>query len=360
MASRSYNPSPFPISNSIEDTLEHYNMRKNPNSQPMIFKRPPVVVIRDTPVQNVERLYGGNMKMLQMDAKEPMRRPAGFVEPHSSGAKKYVSNGNSASYPVYNSIEQKTLDGGNMASLIASAKQGVSKVINDPAVRSSIQNLAKDPRVQEFALKNSGAINKYLTPTGGKIYHPKDANLVMVGNGLWQDMNAWGKQNENNAKALFNSPQFQGVINDKRVQDLALKGLNKLVDGKKEGGVIKRGRGRPRKGTMEGEGVWEDMNAWGKRNEMAVRGVLDNPQVKAIINNPEVQKLGKKAVKTAVSMIPVIGGPASTALGMMGWGGVPRKEIVKRVMAEKGIGLIEASKYVKANNLYQPKPKGKK
>lgn len=360
MASRSYNPSPFPISNSIEDTLEHYNMRKNPNSQPMIFKRQPIVVIRDTPVQRGERLVGGNMRKLEMDATEPMRRPAGFVSPHNQLATKYISNGNSASYPVYNSIEQKTLDGGNMKDFIASAKQGVSKVINDPAVRSSIQNLVKDPRIQEYALKNADAINKYLTPTGGRIHHPKDANLVMVGNGLWQDMNAWGKQNENNARALINSPQFQSVINDKRVQDLALKGLNKLVDGKKEGGLIKRGRGRPRKGTMEGEGVWEDMNAWGKRNEMAVRGVLDNPQVKAIMNNPEVQRLGKKAVKTAVSMIPVIGGPASTALSMMGWGNLPRKEIVKAIMEQKGMSMIEASKYIKANGLYQPKPKGKK
>jgi hypothetical protein len=45
---------------------------------------------------------------------------------------------------------------------------------------------------------------------------------------------------------------------------------------------------------------------------------------------------------------------------MMGWGGVPRAVIVKKIMAEKNMSLIEASKYVKANNLYQAKPKGKK
>jgi hypothetical protein len=31
----------------------------------------------------------------------------------------------------------------------------------------------------------------------------------------------------------------------------------------------------------------------------------------------------------------------------------PRAEIVKKVMAEKGLSMIEASKYVKANNLYK-------
>ena len=34
-----------------------------------------------------------------------------------------------------------------------------------------------------------------------------------------------------------------------------------------------------------------------------------------------------------------------------------RMEIVKKVMKEKGLKMIEASKYVKANNLYTPKAK---
>jgi hypothetical protein len=34
-----------------------------------------------------------------------------------------------------------------------------------------------------------------------------------------------------------------------------------------------------------------------------------------------------------------------------------RAEIVKKVMMEKGLKMIEASKYVKANNLYTPKSK---
>ena len=339
MASRSYNPSPFPISNSIEDTLEYYNMRKNPNSQPMIFKYPPKVVIRDTPPQRVERLYGGgrNMKMLEMDASEPQRRPSGFVEPHASGSKKFISNGNSASYPVFNAVEQKVID---------TKKGGMINALNK-----------YDP------VENRQPITKL-------VRHPKDPNLVMVGEGLWEDMNKWGKQNEINARALVNDPRVQAIVNDPRVQELANKGKDLALAElkKKVGAGVKRGRGRPRKGTMEGDGIWEDMNAWGKQNERnfnefgrnvesTAKGILANPQVQAIMNDPAVQKLGKSAVKSAVSMIPVIGGPASTALGMMGWGGIPRKEIVKKVMAEKGMSMIEASKYVKANNLYTPKPK---
>lgn len=34
-----------------------------------------------------------------------------------------------------------------------------------------------------------------------------------------------------------------------------------------------------------------------------------------------------------------------------------RSDIVKNIMKEKGLKMIEASKYVKANNLYTPKTK---
>ena len=36
-----------------------------------------------------------------------------------------------------------------------------------------------------------------------------------------------------------------------------------------------------------------------------------------------------------------------------------RYEIVKKIMEEKGLKMIEASLYVKANNLYKPKSKTK-
>jgi hypothetical protein len=36
-----------------------------------------------------------------------------------------------------------------------------------------------------------------------------------------------------------------------------------------------------------------------------------------------------------------------------------RKDVVKKIMNEKGFSMIEASKYVKKNNLYTPKTKTK-
>lgn len=37
-----------------------------------------------------------------------------------------------------------------------------------------------------------------------------------------------------------------------------------------------------------------------------------------------------------------------------------RGDLIKKVMKEQGLKMIEASKYIKANNLYTPKPKAKR
>lgn len=37
-----------------------------------------------------------------------------------------------------------------------------------------------------------------------------------------------------------------------------------------------------------------------------------------------------------------------------------RGDLVKKVMKEQGLKMIEASKYIKANNLYTPKAKSKR
>lgn len=97
------------------------------------------------------------------------------------------------------------------------------------------------------------------------------------------------------------------------------------------------------------------MNAWGRRNVERVTKALQDPRVMAVLNDPAVQKLGKSAVKMAVSYIPVIGPPAAQVLGLLGFGKAanPRMAIVKQIMAEKGLKLTDASKYVKEHNLYK-------
>jgi hypothetical protein len=352
MAGRNYNPDPYPISQKIEDTLERYNMIKNPSGEPMMFKYPKQVVIRNTYPQHIGLMVGGNIKgrVLEMDESQPMSRPRGFISPHGKGAEpKYIRNGNSASYPMYNSVEQKVLDGGNFMSELRriaqdpKVKEAADKLLANPK-NVTLRKLAANPEVQEIARATQKLVGSG-RGRGRPRKHP-----ALEGEGIWEDMNAWGRQNEANAKALWNSKQFQGVINDPRVQDLALKGLNKLVDGgEKKGKGMSGGRRRKIAMDMEGEGIWEDMNAWGKQNERnfnkfgqdfqrAATGFFNDPRVQAIINNPQIQKLGKKAIKMAVGAIPGIGPMASEALGYVGFGlrkGKPYTKMLK--MTGEGI-----------------------
>ena len=335
MASRNYNPNSFAISQKVEDVIEHYNNMKNPSSQPMIFyqARPPVVRNREHGHYSDIRLIGGAQRMLAVDEKQPMMRPPGMVDGHQAKSGKYVLNGNSATYPVYDAIEQKAID--------SSRSRG------------------------------------------------KSAKLE--GEGIWEDMNKFGKRVERGAIALAKDPRVQAIVNDPAVQEQAKALGVKAIDLAKSQLTKKgsgRGRGRPCKVPMEGEGVWEDMNAWGRQNEanfnkfgrdteaafknagvqlnawgrknvQRVTQALQDPRVMAVLNDPAVQKLGKQAVKAAVGMIPVIGGPAAQVLGLLGFGkaGNTRAAIVKQIMQEKGLSLVEASKYVKQHNLYTPQRK---
>jgi hypothetical protein len=331
MAARNYNPNSFAISQKVEDVIEHYNNMKNPSGEPLIFHqaRPPVIRNREHGHYSDVRLVGGSQRMLAVDATQPMMRPPGMIDSHQAKSGKYVMNGNSATYPVYNAVEQKSIDS---------------------------------------------------SKTRGKA-------AQLEGEGIWEDMNKWGKQNERNAIALSKDPRVLAIVNDPAVQDQAKKLGMQAVDLAKAQLTKKgsgRGRGRPRKGAMEGEGIWEDMNAWGKQNEYnfnkfgrdteaafknagvqmnawgranveRVKQALQDPRVMAVLNDPAVQKLGKQAVKMAVSYIPVVGPAASQVLGMLGFGKAQnaRAAIVRQIMQEKGLKLTEASKYVKEHNLYK-------
>jgi hypothetical protein len=66
---------------------------------------------------------------------------------------------------------------------------------------------------------------------------------------------------------------------------------------------------------------------------------------KSIISNPIVKEVGKDLLKEGIKT-------GISALASGAGGRAKRAEIVKRVMREKGLKMIEASKYVKAHGLY--------
>ena len=221
---------------------------------------------------------------------------------------------------------------------------------------------------------------------------PRKYMHQLEGDGLWEDMNAWGRQNEANfnkfgrdfenafrnagiqmnawgkrneqmVRNALSDPRVMAILNDPEIQKLGKAAVKMAVQyipviGPPAANVLGllgfgKSKGRPRKMLMhhqlEGDGLWEDMNAWGRqneanfnkfgrdfeaafknagvqlnawgrRNEQMVRNALSDPRVMAILNDPEIQKLGKAAVKMAVQYIPVIGPPAANVLGLLGFG----------------------------------------
>jgi hypothetical protein len=131
----------------------------------------------------------------------------------------------------------------------------------------------------------------------------------LEGEGIWEDMNAWGRQNEYNFNKFGRDTEAA---------------FNKF--------------GRDTEAAFKNVGV--QMNAWGRRNQEAVMRALSDPRVMAILNDPEVQKLGKAAVKMAVQYIPVIGPPAANVLGLLGFGKPRRRRSLKYEPLE-GEGIWE-------------------
>jgi hypothetical protein len=122
---------------------------------------------------------------------------------------------------------------------------------------------------------------------------------------------------------------------------------------------------------MQGSGIWEDMNNWGKQNERNFNNF--GKQVEVAVKDPNFGKdfaygfnlvMAPAAAISAVvpglqPLAPVFGVLSAAAAAVQGSGIVPRKRggsmrasIVKDVMMKSGMTLPQASKYVKENNLY--------
>ena len=155
-------------------------------------------------------------------------------------------------------------------------------------------------------------------------------------------------------KAVISNPIVQEVGKDLLKQGLNM-GKDALVN-------YAKGAGRRRKkgGATSGGASLESMVEMVRPMEMAVsRGkgkkggkfslgdlVKGVGKVgKSVLSNPIVKEVGKELLKEGIKS-------GVSALTSGAGGRAKRAEIVKRVMREKGLKMIEASKYVKAHGLY--------
>jgi len=89
-----------------------------------------------------------------------------------------------------------------------------------------------------------------------------------------------------------------------------------------------------------------------KTSQKASRGVQEVMKERAQMNASSLSGMGKKGKKSKKVKL-IESEMKSSSMSGMGKKTNARAEIVKQVMKEKGMKMIEASKYVKANNLYK-------
>jgi hypothetical protein len=318
-----------PENRKIAETLRRYNNIKDTNGQPNYLWRVPHISgqpsLKGGSCCSECKMTGGampNSVLLQMDERQTLQRPRGMVSPYTQPPDKYILSGNRPPYPQFNSVELDALNNrkvgrgwgaveGYNPDGTKMTKEQYEAYLKKPRARAMYVRSDKPvfgrpdikPRPDvmpspvmpkpEIVLEGGGpwgALAKAGAKTGAK-YAVQGAKLGLAG----------AKQGAKIAVMVANNPVVREVVSeiakDKEVQQAVIGQITTMIKGK------------------AAENVVED----------AKDGELEGGRIKK-------GKSPRSKCKTD--------------------GRAKRAEIVKQVMKEKGLKMIEASKYVKAHNLY--------
>jgi hypothetical protein len=315
----------------IAETLRRYNNIKNTNGQPNYLWRVPHISgisLKGGSCCSECKMTGGampNSVLLQMDERQALQRPRGMVSPYTQPPDKYIISGNRPLYPQFNSVELDALnnrkvgrgwgavegynpDGTKMtkeqyeAYLKKPRPRPMYVISNKPVFgRPDIKpkpDVMPKPAVMpnpEIVLEGSGAFSALATQglkqgakTGAK-YAVKGAKLAVAG----------AKQGAKIAVMVASNPIVQDVVkeiaSDKDIQKAVIGQITTMIKGQAAENVVEDAKD----GELEGGRIKKGKSPRGKTD-----------------------------------------------------GRAKRAEIVKQVMKEKGLKMIEASQYVKKHNLY--------
>jgi hypothetical protein len=354
MANRYYGVIPnTPENKKILDITMALDARRNVTNQPTYLWQVPLLSgeHRIKEGKSYTPMVGGGFE--EMDERETMQRPRGMVSPYTQPPNQFILSGTSASYPYYNADELKIVNarkyGGGTKSggaYDAETKRAMYEARNP---KTSVfermlkaQEAAKDPNnpVNRWLEneRNLGRANRRAKPAIAIMDNPDEeakkavekyrmanpkSDVVLEGSGPWGAMVVSGaktgakygakygaqavktgisvaKTGASAAVAIAKNPAFQAVVteiaNDKDVQKAVIDQVSSLIKG-----------------------------------------------------NKTVEEVKEEATETPA---PVEGGRIRKTPRGKSDGRAKRAEIVKKIMREKGMKMIEASKYVKANNLY--------
>jgi len=327
MANRYYGVIPnTPENKKILDITMALDARRNVTNQPTYLWQVPLLSGEHRIKQGksyTPMIGGGYLDM--MDERETMQRPRGMVSPYTQPPNQFILSGTSASYPYYNADELKIVNarkygGGTKSGGAYDAEtkramyearnpktsvfermlkaQEAAKDPNNPINRwlENERNLGRASRAEPPSLEGSGPWGAMVVSgakTGAKYGAKYGAQAVKTGISV-------AKTGAQAAVTIAKNPAFQAVVseiaNDKDVQKAVIDQVSSLIKGNKTVEEVKE------------EATETPAPAEGGRIRKTPRGKSD--------------------------------------------GRAKRAEIVKKIMREKGMKMIEASKYVKANNLY--------
>lgn len=321
-----------PENRKIKEHLKALDMMKNVNGEPTYRWKPPQIsnsVLKGGSCCTSCQMHGGampNSVLVQMDERQPIQRPTGMTSPFIQPPAKYVLAGGRASYPQYNTIEMNLIDkpkvrGGGYS------EEEKREITN--ARRQNQNKWAYAPTAEDKERGNK--INQWLENErnlGKKkpLPIPTIPDPALTGGGPWGAMVSSGLKTGAKYGAKYGAQAVKTGI-----------------AGAKEGAKI------------------AVMVAKNPAVQAVVTEIAKDPDVqKAVVGQITTLIKGKAAenvVEDAKEETPALeGGRIKKGKAPKGKGQsdgrAKRAAIVKQVMKEQGLKMIEASKYVKANNLY--------
>jgi hypothetical protein len=347
MANRYYGVIPnTPENKRILDITMALDARRNVTNQPTYLWKVPLLTgeNRIKEGRSYTPMVGGGFE--EMDEREPMQRPRGMVSPYTQPPNQFILSGTSASYPYYNADELKIV---NARKYGGGTKSGGA--YDDETKRAMYE--ARKPKTnvwetmlkaQERAKDKNDPINRWLE------------NERNLGRATRRAKPAIAIELERLEKNKTANPQ----------SDIVLEGSGALgsmfISGAKTGAKY---------GAKYGARAVKTGISVAKTGAQAAVTIAKNPAFQAVVSEIANDKDVQKAVIDQVSSLikgnkttadvveeatetpaPVVGGRIRKTPRGKSDGRAKRAEIVKKVMREKGLKMIEASKYVKANNLY--------
>lgn len=259
-------------------------------------------------------------------------RPPGTVSPfvHPTDGTSMVHPGTMGSYPMYNAVEMRAINGG----FFGPALMAVGRIAG-PAIASAIATAAI-----KKATGGSAVCASCEGAQGGKVH--KKRGRPKKGAGILD-----AKFSINDVKNTGRELLGMGILDEKfSINDIKNTGRELLGLGVKK-------RGRP-KGSKNGGNVIGDVGrVIGKVGRKV--GSVALPIAKDIavdVAKSAIQSYLTGSTKSGKGMgVGVMKGKGVHSGGAMD-GRKRRAEAVKKVMKEKGMKMIEASKYVKQHGLY--------